>query len=506
VSERDDRGETQAVIRTASGFKLRSRKIRIEIIEGPDHGRTVELLGPQVSVGSGRGCDLVLADKTVSKRHMSLRVDGDGIRVIDAGSRNGTDLDGIQVRDAFARPDSRIAIGTTTLRLRLLSDMIELPLSNRDRFGGMLGGSAAMRQVFAVLERIAVTDATVLIEGESGTGKELVAEAVHDESERASRPFIVFDCSAVSASLIESELFGHIKGAFTGAQNDRVGAFEAADGGTLFLDEIGELPLDLQPKLLRALERLEVRPVGCNEPRRVDVRIVAATNRSLASEVDHGRFREDLYYRLAVIHLTLPPLRERADDIPMLVQHFCKQLARRFPDDQRAASHRWRRICAGDRPLRPAQTGSRSPHGRLRAAVSRSCIGAHRWQRNEGRRARRREPQVHPASDEAVRASRRVTRWWLRLLSMAHMSSGRLCERTSPQPPVPTGLESASLVRSPAEPSLIDECELRTNIRQRPFAMSSTPSLLRRLRAGRQSSLAGESDTRFAVGMPWWNC
>jgi len=327
-SDRDERGETHAVIRTASGFKIRSRKIRIEIIDGPDQGRTVELLGPQVSVGSGRGCDLVLTDKTVSKRHMTLRVDGDGIRVIDSDSRNGTEVDGIRVRDAFARPDSRIALGNTTLALRLLSDVVELPLSNRERFGALLGHSAAMRQVFAVLERVAVTDATVLIEGESGTGKELVAEALHDESERASAPFVVFDCSAVSANLIESELFGHIKGAFTGAQSDRTGAFEAADGGTLVLDEIGELPIDLQPKLLRALERLEVRPVGSNDARRVDVRIVAATNRALAVEVDRGRFREDLYYRLAVIHVVLPPLRERADDIPMLVSHFCEQLGK----------------------------------------------------------------------------------------------------------------------------------------------------------------------------------
>jgi transcriptional regulator with GAF, ATPase, and Fis domain len=189
----------------------------------------------------------------------------------------------------------------------------------------MIGRSIAMRRVFAILERVAPTDQTVLVEGETGTGKELAAEAVHDESRRSGGAFVVFDCGAISGSLIESELFGHVRGSFTGAVADRPGAFEAASGGTLFLDEVGELPLDLQPKLLRALEQRQIRRVGSNTPRQVDVRIVAATNRALALEVDRGRFREDLYYRLAVIPLRLPPLRERLGDIPLLIHHFEKQ-------------------------------------------------------------------------------------------------------------------------------------------------------------------------------------
>ena len=310
----------------AQPAKLVSRKVRIEVLGGPDSGRHAELPGPEVRVGSAPDCDLALRDPTVSRHHLTLRVEGERIRVIDFGSTNGTLLDGLSVRDAFARPDSRIQAGTSTLRLGMLPDVVEVPVSSRERFGALLGTSVAMRRVFAILERVAPTDTTLLVEGETGTGKELVAEGVHEESQRGAGPFVVFDCSAVSPNLIESELFGHVKGAFTGAIGDRAGAFEAADGGTLFLDEIGELPLDLQPKLLRALERREVRRVGSNQVKRVDVRIIAATNRSLALEVERGRFREDLYYRLAVIHLVLPPLRERPEDIPLLVAHFTREL------------------------------------------------------------------------------------------------------------------------------------------------------------------------------------
>ena len=317
---------TLKVVRDGADLKLQTPTLAVDVVTGPDKGKTAILPGPEVRIGSGKGCDLVVHDATVSRQHVIVRIEDGRIRVLDGGSKNGTRLDGNYVRDAYARPDSLIVAGDTTVRLRMASSLVTLALSSRERFGGLIGRSIAMRQLFALLEKVAASDTSVLIEGETGTGKELVAEALHDEGRRASATFGVFDCSAVSAALIESELFGHVKGAFTGAVADRAGAFESADGGTLFLDEIGELPLDLQPKLLRALESREIRRVGSNAPRAVDVRIVAATNRSLAREVDAGRFREDLYYRLAVVTVAMPPLRERIDDVPFLVAHFAKQL------------------------------------------------------------------------------------------------------------------------------------------------------------------------------------
>jgi transcriptional regulator with GAF, ATPase, and Fis domain len=330
MSSAEDPGAppTQSIVRDGAGFKLRSRMIRVAMLAGPDAGKVVSLAGPRARVGSGTGCELVLDDPTVSRHHLTLRVEEGGLRVVDERSRNGTILDGVRVLDAFARPDSTIVLGSATLQLRLVDEMVELPLSSRDRFGALIGRSVVMRRLYSVLERIAPTDNTVLIEGETGTGKELVAEAIHDESPRAQESFVVVDCSAISASLIESELFGHMRGAFTGAVSDREGAFEAADGGTLFLDEVGELSLELQPKLLRALERQQIRRVGSNTHKTVDVRVIAATNRNLAREVERGRFREDLFYRLDVVRVTMPPLRERSDDIPLLAEHFAASLGR----------------------------------------------------------------------------------------------------------------------------------------------------------------------------------
>ncbi len=316
-----DDGDSTWTVETDKGISLRARKVRVEMLRGPLEGQTLELPGPEVRVGSGKDCELVVPDRTVSHLHATLRIEKDAIRVIDSKSRNGTLVDDVRIRDAYARPDSTISMGGSAMRLRMIEDLVELPLSTKDRFGGLIGASVAMRRVYALLERIADSDQPVLVEGDTGTGKELVAAAIHDASGRAKRQLVIFDCSAVSPELMESELFGHVANAFTGAK-ERKGIFREADGGTLFLDELGELPIDLQPKLLRALESKKVRPVGADRDVPVNVRIVAATNRKLAVEVDRGRFREDLYYRLAIVPVRLPPLRERVDDIPLLVRHF----------------------------------------------------------------------------------------------------------------------------------------------------------------------------------------
>jgi len=308
-------------------IKLRTHKIHVEFVAGPDAGKIVELPGPEVRIGSGVNCDCVLKDKTVSRMHLALRVHNDLLRVVDLGSRNGTTIDGTLIHDAYARPDSVIAIGNTTLRMRMLSEVVELPLSKNERFGRLMGRSVAMRRLFALLERFAPTDKTILIEGETGTGKELAAEAIHRASDRARGPFIVFDCSAFPPSAIAAALFGQVCGSRQG-EAVRIGCFEQANGGTLFLDEVAELPLDLQPKILRAIEKRAILPLGKNGPAcSVDVRIIVATNRNLAYEVDRGRFRDDLYYRLAVVTARIPPLRERHDDIPLLVRHFEREYA-----------------------------------------------------------------------------------------------------------------------------------------------------------------------------------
>lgn len=304
------------------GPKLISHKIRLEVIEGPGERLVTELPGPEVRIGSERGSDLVINDPMVSRRHLSLHIEGNLLRVVDTDSRNGTFLDGIRIRDAYARLDSVIAIGDTKLRLRMLDEVVELSLSESTHVGGLLGESVAMRLVYAFIEHVAKTNSNVLIEGETGTGKELVAEALHTESKRSQGPYCILDCSAISASLAEGTLFGHVKGSFTGAITDQAGPFEQANGGTLFLDEIGELPLELQPKLLRALDSRKIRRVGSAVDRRIDFRIVAATNRNLAKEVELGRFRADLYHRLNTARIHLPPLRERVEDIPLLVRHF----------------------------------------------------------------------------------------------------------------------------------------------------------------------------------------
>ncbi|MEQ9499441.1 MAG: sigma 54-interacting transcriptional regulator [Deltaproteobacteria bacterium] len=274
-----------------------------------------------VTVGADASCDLVLADGRVSRRHAELALTADGLQVRDLDSTNGTHYQGSRITEARVPLGASIVVGGTTLKVEDRPALSVTP-SQRSRFGELVGTSATMREVFAILELAADSDATVLVEGETGTGKELVARALHDHSARASNELVVVDCSAIADSLVDSQLFGHRRGAFTGALDDRAGALVTATGGTLFLDELGELPLAQQAKLLRALEDQTVQPVGADHRTKVDTRIVAATHRDLSAMVDAETFRFDLFHRIAVVHVRLPPLRERLDDLPILVEHF----------------------------------------------------------------------------------------------------------------------------------------------------------------------------------------
>ncbi len=274
-----------------------------------------------ITVGAHRSCELVLDDPQVSRRHAELRVTDEGVSVRDLGSTNGTFWRSSRIASAILPAGATVRFGQTSVQVDT-AEIPSLPPSERRRFGGLVGQSVAVRELFAVLELASPTEATILIEGESGTGKELAARAVHDHSPRASKPFIVVDCSAVSEQLIDSHLFGHVRGAFTGAAGERQGAFVAGNGGTVFLDELGELPLPVQAKLLRVLEARTVQPVGSDRRLAVDTRIVAATHRNLAEMVEDKSFRFDLFYRLAVVHVHIPPLADRLEDIPELVRHF----------------------------------------------------------------------------------------------------------------------------------------------------------------------------------------
>jgi len=301
-------------------------RFRLLVVDSPAGSSSWESSGAVCSIGSADGNDLQIADETVSGFHCEIRAAVDGVRIVDLGSLNGTVVDGVHVKDAFLRNSSLIRLGASKLRFELADGGNRLLVSDRTAFGELHGHSVPMRAAFALMEKAAASDATVLLEGETGTGKGQAAEAIHRASSRADGPFVVVDCGAIPANLLESELFGHEKGAFTGAQTRRSGAFEEADGGTIFLDEIGELPLDLQPKLLRALENRHVRALGTSTYRPVDVRIIAATNRDLRGEVNQGRFRADLFFRLSVVRIVMPPVRQRPEDMELLVRKLLRSL------------------------------------------------------------------------------------------------------------------------------------------------------------------------------------
>ncbi|MFZ5467894.1 MAG: sigma 54-interacting transcriptional regulator [Myxococcota bacterium] len=305
---------------------LRAREYELTVVSGPDAGKSMTLSGVCL-VGSHPDAGLALTDPTVSRYHIELHARGDGVRVRDLDSTNGTFIGNARVHEVVVEEDTVVTVGKTGLRISVAEKDLGLP-AEQSSFGSVMGAAPSMKQLFGILEKVSPTDSTIVLLGETGTGKEVLAESIHQKSKRADKPFVVVDCGSVAPTLIESELFGHVKGAFTGAVSERYGAFLEADGGTVFLDEIGELPLELQPKLLRVLEGGTVKRVGEDKPRRVNVRVIAATHRDLEKMVEEGKFRRDLYFRLAVVLVNVPPLRDRLDDMPLLAKHFVRQLGR----------------------------------------------------------------------------------------------------------------------------------------------------------------------------------
>ena len=303
-------------------------------VVAPDGTVEREPLGRRrLRIGSGSDVDLMVADQHVSRLHCELEPTPVGVVLRDLGSTNGTFVGGAAIREVILAPGVVAVLGSTRLFVET-----DAPVAELLRFGSAVSSSLSMGAVFSMLEKLAASEVTVLLTGETGTGKDVLARAVHEQSPRNSGPLVVFDCGAVTATLIESELFGHEKGAFTGAHAERAGAFERAAGGTLFLDEIGEMPLDLQPRLLRALEQREVRRVGGSIEIPVDVRVIAATNRDLAAEVAGGRFRQDLYFRVTAAVVEVPPLRARPEDLPILVEHMLEGRATATPAAMTALS------------------------------------------------------------------------------------------------------------------------------------------------------------------------
>jgi len=374
----DDARSTELVPRLTRAAAAAAESFALSIVAGPDEGKRFTVapgLPARVLAGTSPACDIPLTDRLVSRRHAAFELAGASLRVTDLGSTNGTFVQGILVGDAYLGGSELVRIGETVLRVEALGVTQAVELSRAVRFGKLLGASEEMRRLYPLCERLAASSVPVVIEGETGTGKEVLAEAIHEQGMRAAGPFVVFDCTAVPPTLVESALFGHERGAFTGANETRRGVFEEAHGGTLLLDEIGDLDLALQAKLLRAIQRSEVQRVGSNKWIRVDIRVLAATRRDLEREIQAGRFRDDLFFRLAVARIELPPLRKRRGDVTVLAHHFWQQLAGRgvpFPQGfaERLEDYDWpgnvrelynavaRRVALGE--AAPIETTTRS--------------------------------------------------------------------------------------------------------------------------------------------------
>ncbi|HLL55608.1 MAG TPA: sigma 54-interacting transcriptional regulator [Myxococcaceae bacterium] len=335
LDDADNEKKTLAYTAPGRSEGTKVRRFRLTRLEQGGAGASWESAADSCSIGSHPSNDFTIDDATVSRFHCEIRATREGVRIRDLESLNGVTVDGVLVKDAFLRSGSLIRLGRQVLRFDFSTESNRLPLSERTRFGSLVGASVPMRTCFALMERAAAADVTVLLEGETGTGKSQAAQAIHQASPRKDKTFITVDCGAIPANLLESELFGHEKGAFTGAAARRVGAFEEAHGGTVFLDEVGELPAELQPKLLHVLEAREIRRVGSNTFQPVDVRVVAATNQDLRAQVNAGTFRSDLFFRLAVVRIPLPSLRLRPEDLPVVAEQVLSSLG---VDAQRRAA------------------------------------------------------------------------------------------------------------------------------------------------------------------------
>ncbi len=376
------------------GHALVIRRFDLEVVDGRDVGKRVVSTSEELTVGTALGADLQLTDSAVSRLHCAVRVTQRGLELRDLGSTNGTFLGDHEVTQIFIRSHARIRIGQTTLAIAILDDHIEQPLAATDRFGDLVGASPAMRRLYPLIEQFAHSNAPVLVRGETGTGKVLVAETLHRASLRRDRPFVVIDCSALPHQGAESVLFGQARGA---PEGDRPGMFEEAEGGTLLLDEIGDLPIELQPLLRRVLENRMVRRIGGDHARPIDVRVIAATHRDLRIEVNARRFRADLYYRLDVLRISLPPLRERDGDVALLARQF------------------WRTL-RGDEVIPPALLAALAAQSwpgnvrELRNAVERSALAG--WSSLPGA-----ELSYGEAKEQAVRLWERQ---WLEQLLVSH--------------------------------------------------------------------------------------
>jgi two-component system, NtrC family, response regulator HydG len=336
--------QTETVVSSREEVATEEGTFTISVTDGPDKGKrlTFDASAPsRILVGQSPACELRLTDREASRRHAALEIVAGGIRVTDLSSTNGTYVDRVRVYEALLEGGEMVRVGATTLAIDLESERVRAAVPVAEQFGPVLGRSLEMRRLYPLCARLARANVPLIIEGETGTGKEVLAEALHQQGPRAKQPFVVFDCTTAPPTLVESELFGHERGAFTGAVTTRIGVFEQAHGGTLLIDEIGDLDLPLQAKLLRALERGEIRRVGGDKWIKVDVRVLSATRRDLDREVAAGRFRDDLFHRLAVARIELPPLRRRRGDVALLANAIWAELGG-VPDElPREVLSRW---------------------------------------------------------------------------------------------------------------------------------------------------------------------